>query len=215
MRYPVAERFKAPQGEGLYTGTPMAFIRLVGCSVGKGVCTACDTNFEEMHEQLGGGLFTPEELLEWVGDFEHICITGGEPLDRDLIPLLSASRRKLIHIESSGTVDWIPPYLPIVEGQPRFSKIWLTISPKPGWLQKMITQANEVKVIIGGLGDGPGWPTLDDAVEWANKGKLVYLQPRNEKFTINRVHMAYAIDCCMENPNLRLSAQLHKYISTR
>lgn len=34
-KYPIAERFTSLQGEGLYTGTQMHFIRFAGCSVGK------------------------------------------------------------------------------------------------------------------------------------------------------------------------------------
>lgn len=34
-RYPISEIFISPQGEGLYTGTLMAFVRLAGCPVGK------------------------------------------------------------------------------------------------------------------------------------------------------------------------------------
>lgn len=33
--YPIAERFVSPQGEGVWTGTIMAFIRLAGCTVGR------------------------------------------------------------------------------------------------------------------------------------------------------------------------------------
>lgn len=33
--YPVAEIFHSLQGEGVYTGTPMMFIRLAGCNVGE------------------------------------------------------------------------------------------------------------------------------------------------------------------------------------
>jgi len=51
--YIVAERFKSIQGEGLYAGTPMAFIRFVGCSVGKKVCNGCDTDFETTPWHLG------------------------------------------------------------------------------------------------------------------------------------------------------------------
>src|SRR5271170_6427812 len=34
-KYPVSEIFTSIQGEGVYTGTVMTFIRLAGCSVGK------------------------------------------------------------------------------------------------------------------------------------------------------------------------------------
>src|SRR4051812_2738266 len=35
MTYPISEIFTSPQGEGLYTGMMMTFIRLAGCSVGR------------------------------------------------------------------------------------------------------------------------------------------------------------------------------------
>src|SRR5579864_2811065 len=35
MIYPVAEIFQSIQGEGRWQGTPMTFIRLAGCTVGK------------------------------------------------------------------------------------------------------------------------------------------------------------------------------------
>lgn len=34
-KYPIAEIFTSPQGEGVWTGTLMTFIRLAGCSVGQ------------------------------------------------------------------------------------------------------------------------------------------------------------------------------------
>jgi 7-carboxy-7-deazaguanine synthase len=211
VRYPLAERFFAPQGEGVYAGVPMAFVRLVGCSVGQKVCTHCDTDFSAMHENLGGGLYTPEELVAWAGDYRHVCLTGGEPLDRDLRDLVDACREtgKQVHIETSGTkaTMWLVDRLS--------REIWVTVSPKPGWLAMMIEMADEVKVILGGLGDGPGWPTVEDAVRWAEAGKVVYVQPRNGRHDVDRINLAEALRVVAEHPQLRLSVQLHKFIRTR
>lgn len=208
MKYPVAERFFAPQGEGLFTGTPFAFIRLVGCSVGQGTCTFCDTNFDKMYPELGGGLYTPEKLAEWAGDYHHSCISGGEPLDRDLTELIEALGSTYVHIETSGTVS--PPWLLALLDRP-----WVSVSPKPGYHPDMIDRADEVKVILGGLGDGPGWPTVEDAVRWASEGKLVYVQPRNSVLEIDKRAMDEAVRVVSDHPTLRLSAQLHKYLRTR
>lgn len=212
MRYPLAERFAAPQGEGLYTGTPMKFMRLVGCSVGQSVCETCDTNFAQMYPELGGGLYTPVELAEWAEPYGHVCLTGGEPLDRDLRPLLETlyTYDMQVHIESSGTRF---PFWLEKELEPK--DIWLCISPKPKYRLEVIELASEIKVIMGGLGKGPGWPTVEDAVRWADEGKLVYLQPQNNVLTIDTQHMDEVLEAVDKYPQLRLSAQLHKYLRTR
>lgn len=229
VRFPIAEKFAAPQGEGVYTGQMMKFIRLVGCSVGKDVCHACDTEFSKMYPDLGGGLFSVSELVRWVGDYEHVCLSGGEPLDRDLRHLLFAlaDHGCTTHIETSGTVrpgwlmkddvdEWrVASFTVGNDPHPFAGHLWVTVSPKPKYLEWMIGAADELKVILGGLGDGPGWPSIDQAVQWARQGKLVYVQPRNETLTINGEHMNDALKVIWDHPELRLSTQLHKYIRTR
>ncbi len=236
-RYPVAERFIAPQGEGLFSGTTMAFIRLVGCSVGQKICTACDTDFDTMRPDLGGGLFTPDNLANWVAhsNVQHVCLTGGEPLDRDLRPLLLrlTNSGTMCHVETSGTKhpEWLDPVPQPKRGNAqhavgiayenrlawRWMPLWVTVSPKPGYRTEMITEvADEVKVILGGLGDGPGWPTLEDALLWRNEGQeLIYVQPRNNRLDINGSNMKEAIQVVTDHPSLRLSTQLHKWLRTR
>lgn len=216
MRYPIAERFKAVQGEGLYAGTPMAFIRTVGCSVGHTVCTACDTQFDKTYPELGGGLYTVEELVAWVGDYAHVCLTGGEPLDRDLRPLIFALGHRLCHVETSGTTR--PEWLGDDDGDHWSDtpvQLWVCVSPKPGYRDDIIALADEVKVIAGGLGDGPGWPTIEDAVRWADSGKLVYVQQRNEVKTIDRRALDEVLGIVDRYPQLRLSCQLHKFLGVR
>jgi organic radical activating enzyme len=210
MKYPVAERFKSLQGEGLYTGTPMAFIRLVGCSVGQSVCTHCDTDFDRVYSHLGGGMYTPEQLVAWAEPYHIVNITGGEPLDRNLRPLVDAAHEAgmRVHVETSGTVMY--------DGARHGSINWITVSPKPKYLVDMIDLAAEVKVIYDGLGDGPGWPTLADADRWASANKLVYVQPRNLKNRIDGHNLDDLVaELTQSHPNLRLSAQLHKFIFVR
>ncbi|MFA6315604.1 MAG: 7-carboxy-7-deazaguanine synthase QueE [Candidatus Paceibacterota bacterium] len=210
------------QGEGLYTGTPMAFLRTVGCSVGHSVCTHCDTQFEQMYPNLGGGLYTVEELAEWVGSYKHVVLTGGEPLDRDLRELIFGLGTRLCHIETSGTVQpsWLLTgggrhYIRRTDGRLYNWPLWVTVSPKPGYLEQMVKDADEVKVILGGLGSGPGWPTLTDAVRWADEGKRVYVQPRNGVKTIDHMALDETLGVVDDYPQLRLSAQLHKFLGVR
>jgi 7-carboxy-7-deazaguanine synthase len=221
MKYNVAEIFTSPQGEGLHTGVPMTFIRLVGCSVGKTVCQHCDTDFDKSYPWKGGGAFHAIDLLREVRT-DHVCITGGEPFNWDLRDLWYQLREHTIHVETSGTV--LPEYM--MPGpqhiytdhneEIRSPKLWITVSPKPGFLKDMVLKyADEVKVIVPGLGNGEGWPTLQNAIAWANAGKLVYLQPRNHKDKIDPQNLALVTQLVTDHPNLRLSVQMHKYLNVR
>lgn len=228
MKYIVAERFKSIQGEGLYAGTPMAFIRFVGCSVGKQICHHCDTVFERTLSWQGGGEFTEEGLLGWAENYDHICLTGGEPLDQDLQPLLNlCGSHRTIHVETSGT-----KLFTFQRGR-LAPTMWVCVSPKPGFLEEVVMAADEVKVIVPGLGtteslqrlrgslltlsqrDTFYWPTLEDALRWAAAGKLVYLQPQNEKMTINQTNLMYVQDLLRDYPQLRLSTQMHKILKVQ
>jgi organic radical activating enzyme len=206
--YQVAERFKAVQGEGTYAGTPMAFIRFVGCSVGKRVCHGCDTDFEKIHEWHGGGSFSRSELLAWAEPYQHICLTGGEPLNQDILPFLQSEAAPRIHLETSGTIVFDVP-------SPLRRKLWICVSPKPGFRSEMIGSADEIKVIVPGLGNGEGWPTLQEALQWADFGRNVFLQPRNEKHTVSKQNLSLVVDMVKAYPQLKLSVQLHKLLGER
>lgn len=238
MKYQVAEKFRSIQGEGVYAGTPMAFIRFVGCSVGKKICQHCDTDFEKTIPWQGGGEYTVEELREWVGNYQHVCLTGGEPLDQELEALLYSMHGVQFHLETSGTKT-IPTYNSFR------THLWICVSPKPGFLEEVVMEADEVKVIVPGLGtedsltllhrrtsgSEPGtvsgmghiyalresfrWPTLEDAKRWAAAGKVVFLQPRNGKFDIDQNKLRLVQDILVDNPELRLSVQMHKVLKVQ
>lgn len=247
MKYLVAEKFKSIQGEGLYAGTPMAFIRFVGCSVGKKVCHACDTDFDTPLQWRGGGEFDEWELLAWAGTYDHICLTGGEPMDQDLDPFMDAcGAMRTVHIETSGTKARS------FHGGRIVPKTWICVSPKPGFIEEEVLVADEIKIIVPGLGEitprnvndrhvrmmleykeSTGqhvvdpeplrqeviktyrWPNLEDALRWAQQGKLVYLQPRNGKFDIDQQNLRYVQDLLVDHPNLRLSTQMHKILKVQ
>src|SRR5688572_19971770 len=119
----------------------MAFLRFVGCSVGKKTCTHCDTDFDKTYPELGGGMFDENELIEWIGpDIQRVCSTGGEPLNRDLGLLITklTFMGKIVHIETSGTVDpdslrrtsfGIWNVFNPLSGDPQPCKVYLTLSP--------------------------------------------------------------------------------------
>lgn len=136
MKYPVTSIFRSLQGEGHFVGYPMTFVRLAGCSVlGCSIRSECD---EAPWKSTGS--FGADELVErcrLLAPDGIVCITGGEPTDHDLIPLISAlkSARFRVHIETSGVRS--------VTGAP---VEWLTVSPKTtDYVQR---EGHTLKVIL-------------------------------------------------------------------
>lgn len=222
MIYKISERFKSLQGEGVYAGTPMAFIRFVGCSVGKRICHHCDTDFDQMHNWRGGGEFEHGLLGLWTQPYQHICFTGGEPLNQDLEPLIewfslwkTPNAPLTIHVETSGTVELVPFIDMCARHGCTRDRLWICVSPKPGYLNESVMEADEVKVIVPGLGNGEGWPTIDQARLWAELRKTVFLQPRNAKLSIDQNNLRIVQDIIRDNPQFRLSVQMHKILGVQ
>ena len=226
--YPIAEHFGSIQGEGQWTGTPMFFIRLAGCNVGKwtnpvtmqlealrilnpkhSICTTsdgqdflCDTDYSKSES------LTVEQLLELVGTYEHVCITGGEPFLHNLGALIEALEKanKFIHIETSGTMP--------IEWEQLSADVWITCCPKEGFLLELLEDSRvaEWKFLVG-----PGFN--EEALrrfQHADKlGRAIFIQPVGE---IDK-HLRENLDRCLEllkrNPSWRLSAQLHKWLEVR
>ncbi len=99
----VNEIFKSIQGEGIYIGTPMLFVRLTGCNLR---CKWCDTKYAYTE----GEEWKLEDLLKKIEkkNMEWVCITGGEPLIQDetylLVDALLRKGHKVL-IETNGSVD--------------------------------------------------------------------------------------------------------------
>lgn len=89
VTYPLAPQgvFRTVQGEGVLLGVPMVFVRLAGCSV---KCGGCDTDYSEHStwslDAIGDAVRACRGNAEWV------WVTGGEPADHELWPLLEVAR---------------------------------------------------------------------------------------------------------------------------
>ena len=100
--------FTSIQGEGIYIGIPMFFIRLTGCNLR---CAWCDTEYAFYEgEEIDIGTIlkrVDESGMEWV------CITGGEPLlQEDVYRLIDALLRRghrvLLETNGSILIDKLP-----------------------------------------------------------------------------------------------------------
>lgn len=252
-KYPIAEIFTSIQGEGVYTGQVMTFIRLAGCSIGKKMTLDEQKRFHaqlEPHMQNSGtGNILPimpeytekctlfdgrefacdtdfrtKEVLEAVeinarvpAGVNHVCITGGEPLMHDLTPLIDwlEDSGHVIHIETSGTIDIRKAWknyrsVPVERGG-----IWLTVAPKKDFLDSMIMDADEIKILIDEdfNPESPEFKRIDDAAGFVTDH--LYVQPVNFEHELNQKNMDLAKKFVMEHSQWKLSLQLHKVLSVR
>ena len=101
--------YRAPEGEGIFVGTPQVFVRFQGCSIGCHNCDSVDTWDFEGSEDM-----SVEAVVRTVRDrggekFKRVSITGGDPLHPKLAGGVSSLARELkargyfVHLEAAGT----------------------------------------------------------------------------------------------------------------
>lgn len=102
------EIFYSIQGEGVYMGIPMVFVRFTGCNLR---CSWCDTKYawEEGKEMK------IDEILAEIKKYKTnwVCITGGEPLLQEDIykfidRLLNMGYKILLETNGSITLENLP-----------------------------------------------------------------------------------------------------------
>jgi organic radical activating enzyme len=188
----LAEIFYSVQGEGTWTGTPAAFVRLAGCNL---ACAFCDTDYALKF------VASIDETLARVrteaGDCPMVIVTGGEPFAQTATTALIAALRaggRRVHVESNGTLDVALP-----------DDVWLTVSPKERLHPAMAARANEVKLIVDGRVPAE-WLAAFPATT------PVFLQPEGNK----PENVALAVEAAKREPaRFRLSLQTHKFIGVR
>ena len=219
-RYAVNDCYTCIQGEGVQTGVAMVLLRLHGCAVG---CPWCDTKetwafgaeVTTVQEALGA---TPNYFwasAESIADYiqlnhagpRWILLTGGEPADYDLRPLVQALQAHgyRVALETSGTAL----------GHIDAGWDWVCVSPKIGMpggkeiLLPALNCADEIKFVVGKSQDIDQLDALLAQCQFEKPIQLC-LQPisMSEKAT----------KLCMETVlkrGWRLSIQTHKLLGVR
>jgi 7-carboxy-7-deazaguanine synthase len=136
-QYPLAPNavFHTIQGEGALLGVPMRFIRLGGCSVG---CPGCDTDYRVTERA------TATEIAARVAALP-LCdwsfVTGGEPADHDLWPLLEELRLLgRVALVTSGSRPLRAPF-GLID--------FLTVSPHETPDKLVLTRGSQVNLVPG------------------------------------------------------------------
>lgn len=202
--YRVNEIFYSLQGEGMWTGTPMVFVRLSGCNLR---CPFCDTAHQE------GRPFSAPAILDAVrrvgGACRVICLTGGEPLlqaDEALIRTFSDAGYS-VHVETNGTCE-------APEGLD-----WITFSPKLDFDPRgeiRLQHADEVKVVFRPASGEADVLLREAQVErWARVPAEDHsLQPCADPAT-EESNIAETVAYILAHPHWRLSLQTHKLLNIR
>ena len=103
--------FHSIQGEGIYQGVPMVFIRFAGCNL-LIPCNYCDTPYAQ--DGSRGTEISVEEVLSKVQELapyyrSWVCITGGEPVFQldELHSLVKALKRYgyRVEVETNGSIE--------------------------------------------------------------------------------------------------------------
>jgi len=107
MTAKIVEIFHSLQGEGLYVGEPMTFVRFLGCNL---FCSYCDTLYARDEKRAAD--MTADQVLAAVAlsakPGQFVSLTGGEPLlwtdfCAELIPKLRTKGLKT-YLETNGTM---------------------------------------------------------------------------------------------------------------
>jgi 7-carboxy-7-deazaguanine synthase len=194
VKYPVAAVFKTIQGEGHFVGYPAVFIRLAGCSNMKcSIRKECDEAPWRVTESL-----LPQELAQRAWQMAPggiAVITGGEPTDHDLIPLVDLlhSYGLRVHLETSGARS--------VDG---YTLDWLTVSPKtPDYAQRL---GHTLKIVVR-----PEW-SLDDVFALDKDTTFFhrYLQPMTSPDGTNNLAQVISMLSATTAARWALSTQAHR-----
>ena len=193
-KYSINEIFYSVEGEGFFSGCPAVFVRLAGCSMH---CTWCDTKYAQ---KINFSL-TSTQILKKIAAYpcKAVVLTGGEPTERDLTPLLKILKKNKyqIHLETNGSnlID-----TKLID--------FCTVSPKAYINSKMLKKADAVKYITD---TKTTLKEIESLQKILNTKTLFYLQPKNN----SKENIKQCLKLIKQKPNLRLSVQLHKFLNIK
>ena len=237
VKYPIAEIFTSWQGEGLWSGTRMTFIRLAGCNVGKPIPTSNDLfkfeGKEKVTEKYGIIPIWQEECTSWDGrkflcdtdfrvkerltaseiidrvpeEISHICITGGEPLIHPVEHLFDVWYERERKKDSDNLIHIETSGTKIPRFMHSQTGIWYTISPKINCTKEMIYLANEIKLLVD---ENFNEKSAEELVKDRKWNTIVWLSAINGVDTLDKSNMNKCKEIAERHPTWRITQQAHK-----
>jgi len=196
----VTSIFYTLQGEGIFSGQPAVFIRLAKCNLN---CSFCDTFFDdgdwltfkeifdriykilcEFHniEYTNIDKTVPEIDVEKLGKILEntvLVCTGGEPMLQENLGTfleLYGYAFKATQIESNGMIwQQLPDDTTLIVSPKCSEKSGKYLTPNP----KVQDRVNAYKFVISADPESPYHTIPDWALDFAQKGGIVYVSPMN------------------------------------
>lgn len=202
----VNEVFKSIQGESTFAGLPCVFIRLTGCNLR---CNYCDTTYA----YDVGKKISIDDLINEV-EKKYKCnlieITGGEPLlQKETLPLFDRliSKNYSVLLETNGTMS-------LKNINPSVIKIMDIKCPASGFSNKTywnnlsyLSSSDQIKFVVSNRDDFD-WAVKIIKEKCLDKLCNILFSPNYSQ--IKNEDLAEWI--LLENINVRLQLQIHKYI---
>lgn len=213
----VIEIFDSLQGEGVWTGTPMTFVRLAGCNapqLGLACKNWCDT--AESWDAVGGVDLSVAAVAAQVR-LPRVCLTGGEPLlqavEAAMLIEVLHERGLRVHLETNGTLPLAPAAGrdAALRGRDVTTPDWVAVSPKPPRYQVASEWAaliDEFKFVV----DADFAPRVAEDLGRRYPRAVVCLQPEAGE---GPAGVRRAVDLVLAHPEWRLSLQSHKMLGLR
>lgn len=220
----INEVFNSIQGEGLYTGYPMTFVRLSGCNLH---CSWCDTNYRSCIDSSKH--ISSKDVLDELVASVHInrpcgfCITGGEPMLQAEEWFYLINKASLfdvfVELETNASIEIPNDFLD------RISSV--VYSPKPPSaevsyvykLDKLRPIFDQLKLNLYNKKDYDFWVNeflpvfLEDNKDLNRKN--IFVSPIMSKDNkLNPDTFNLAMDLCLK-VGIRMSIQVHKLIGVK
>lgn len=237
MRIALNELYHSVKGEGLWTGTPMCFVRLAGCTVGKPLRDdfalaepGLATLFSGKQDEKGLPILKmnrPAWQCTTYDGRKFWCDTDFnkwlEMTPDEILSHVYEDRICLTGGEPLMHEEWVDALLALATARGKWIHIetsgtiyrrserytWIACAPKLNYLSAMINEADEIKLLVDKDFD------INTIPEEVNEHPLVWLQPINNELGIRPDNLHLCLELLRDHPGWRLSPQVHKLIGVR
>ena len=222
----ISEIFSSIQGEGIYVGIPMIFIRFSGCNQR---CSYCDTSFFEFEEMSIEAVVDRVKIQVSQGT-KFISLTGGEPLLQAefILELLPHLKKEgfFAYLETNSTLpdrlDEIKEFVDVISADIKLPSAAKSV---PLWekhrifLEIALSSEAEVftKAVITEDTDPEDIDYLADFLSAIDSGITLVLQPDSTTISgklMERI-LSFQKLCLAKLRDVRIIPQMHKLLGLK